>query len=187
MTLHRIIELMRISSKDETRYHLCGINIVKKSDNNLELQVTDGHRMIIETVTDETLFQSMTTESIWIPRSDLPQLKAAKSLYKGMAYVPMVVDGLYLTVGNSIKIKIKECTGKYPNVNQLVPKLNNTYKVSFNAKYLYELMQSMDKEDRKTDVVILEIATSNDGKVLKPIIVSNSSKVSQAVLMPCRM
>ncbi|MCK4501378.1 hypothetical protein KAU11_12830, partial [Candidatus Babeliales bacterium] len=78
--LRRVVALIPLASTDETRYHLNGVRIKRVLHNleaHIELSVTDGHRLVVETykVIDSTLADTIKDKEFLIYKSDVAVFK----------------------------------------------------------------------------------------------------------------
>jgi len=184
--IDRLIKLMPISSKDETRHHLCGVCIEQATDRReLILTVTDGHKAIRETVQHDYLPELIGDKKYLVTRDQLPILKAMLKANK--IYMPEIKLN---RIDTSEDISFR-CGGftftaewlqNYPNVEQIIPDKNKLDKVlSFNAQYLIDLANALADGNKDT---VIKLCFKD---VTTPIIIKNTRTNREAVLMPCRV
>jgi hypothetical protein len=155
--IERLAALMALASKDETRHHLCGINITPNNeDKEWILRVTDGHMGAIEPVSGEGLPEL--PGSIFIPRESWPVLKAAAK--------EIILK--YTTEGG---------LGKFPNLDAVYPKKIGVHAISFNAQYLATIQKALsNKKHSPVHIYFKDCST--------PMTVKCDER--EAGLMPCR-
>jgi DNA polymerase III subunit beta len=109
-------------STDETRYHLNGVYLEIRPDQEgaiYRMVATDGHRlsMIDRKITTAT---SRATQGVIVPRKGLHEIR--KLLDNVEDTVEIAIEGAQLVVRHSNTIMmIRLIEGKYPNYQQLVP------------------------------------------------------------------
>ncbi len=182
-SITRLIRLMPIASKDATRYHLNGVAISRATDTEILMEVTDGHRLVRETVKDEILAPLLIDgEKLIIFREQLSNLKNAIA-FSGIDRT----NKLLLFPGGAVGF---DNSTSYPNTKQLEPdEKNYTHKIGFNAQYILDLAKAL--KDGKVDGVCLHVKFGKDKSgnetnvVLDPMIVKVGHR--KAVLMPMRV
>jgi DNA polymerase III sliding clamp (beta) subunit (PCNA family) len=174
--IERLAALMALASKDETRHHLCGINITPNNeDKEWILRVTDGHMGAIEPVSGEGLPEL--PGSIFIPRESWPVLKAAAK----EIILTFVVDesnkALLVNGSHWIKYNTEGDLGKFPNLDAVYPKKIGVHAISFNAQYLATIQKALsNKKHSPVHIYFKDCST--------PMTVKCDER--EAVLMPCR-
>lgn len=112
-------------SNDETRYHLNGVFLEKKKENNkmsFRMVATDGHRLsLVERPFEKGVEESMVpTNGVIIPRKGLNEIK--KILDTAVEIVEMAFEGSQLIIKcDSTVLMVRLIEGKYPNYQQLIP------------------------------------------------------------------
>ena len=121
-TLQKALQFCKPAmSKEETRHYLCGVHFHKKTDGQLKLVATDGHRMHISTVAEHQLPEGLEfnfTLPATAVRNLINLLKAAKNdealyLWSKENNIKVVMDDL--------DIDFKMLGGKYPDFNAVIP------------------------------------------------------------------
>jgi DNA polymerase III sliding clamp (beta) subunit (PCNA family) len=173
--LERLAALMPMSSKDETRHHLCGINI-KPTDTTWTLSVTDGFVGCIEEV--PSLGLPTLKEEIMIFRDQLPALKKASKEVLLSIKIDHDLGVLVINKEHFISFKTSLSIGKYPNIKNLHPKTPGDKMISFNP----ELLMTIQKALKSTKVQPVKLYFKDCST---PITVKCGER--EAILMPCRV
>ncbi len=109
-------------SNDETRYHLNGVYLEMRPDNDAAMYrmvATDGHRlaMVDRKVNSVKL---KTSQGVIVPRKGLHEIR--KLLDSVEDSVEIAIEGAQLVVRhNSTMLMVRLIEGKYPNYQQLIP------------------------------------------------------------------
>ncbi len=110
-------------STDETRYHLNGVYLEVKQDNDgavYRMVATDGHRL---SLIDRKISQSPTrsvNQGVIIPRKGLHEVR--KLLDSVEDSVEVAIEGAQLIVRHGTTVlMVRLIEGKYPNYQQLIP------------------------------------------------------------------
>lgn len=171
-TLKSIIKMLEnTASKDETRYHLGCVEIASGF-----ITATDGHIMGRCRLDDEE-FKQFPSSKYYIFRDEIGFLK---TILKKNKY-GVILDAEITE--KEIKIEGKKITVdevRYPNVEQFVPRYDDSTVIAFNPELLLKLAVSMGTESKKPKSVKLYIKDS-----LTPIKVQIDG--NEGVLMPVRM
>lgn len=159
-----------ICSKDRTRKAITepNVGIVK---GKTCLTATDGKRLLVIPVeAEESEFGIISKDALILARQKREDRK--------QDVVSVGVNGC-ITLANGWTLpRPNQSEFKYPNVEQVIPERKSTdQKVSFNAKFLYEISQALG-----VDQVVLQFQDQ-----MSPIIVSSPNEEGYAVLMPCRI
>lgn len=172
--LTKIVKMMSLAPKDETRPHLMGVHLEWQEGVGMTAQVCDGHRLVKETFDPECDWGLGETKLLMSPFM-IPSIKA--ELKSNKYGIDVSYKDGRLTIGDTIlHVVVAE---SYPDTEQLIPTFKPTFEVAFNAKLLAEMGKAM-KESRN-DTVKLSFKDA-----LSPIIVSVKDNQARAVLMPCR-
>jgi DNA polymerase III sliding clamp (beta) subunit (PCNA family) len=157
-----------ICSKDVTRRAITEPH-VGKVRGKVCLTATDGRRLLVIPVDAEP------SEFGTLPKDAL-SLARSKREDKKQEVVSIGVNGC-ITLANGWTLpKPNQEEFKYPNVENVIPEKSRNHQVSFNAKLLYQLAQSMGVEQ-----VILNFQDS-----MSAILVSSPGDEAYGVLMPMR-
>jgi len=160
--LGRVIEIIPIASKDETRFHLGHVKL-SPLDNGVLLEVTDGFKAIRDTLIDTTIGLEKT---MYVHRSHLPLLKHC---FKTGDYSPLKQCFSYDNIG-------------YPNTESIEAKQGD-YEVSFNPKYLLDLHKALAVTGK--EAVILSLKTKGELQCKTAIQVIVGKK--KGTLMPVKI
>jgi len=178
--LERVIALMPLASKDETRAHLDGVCLSKGKDvGSVLLEVCDGHRCVSETVTQVEL---EIDGRIQIKKTQIPVIKAALKESLGLMQVETNKEFSFISVNKRHCVNY-ETLQTYPDLKSITPK-QGKYKFALNAKYLYEIAKAL-KTDNTSDHVEIVLDFNVEGKGVNPMLVRKNGK--EAVLMPVRL
>lgn len=168
---------MVLASKDMTRMRLNGIYLWSEDGKTVKMQVTDGHRAVIESYRSEDWCQVLALKPIFISRESLPILKVA---VKGH-YAEAVTRNENVITINNTPIPI-ETDLDMPNVAKIMPS-EGKHKVAFNAKYLVEIAKALESSH---DGVVVSFDLDDDGRASKPLHITSCGNEKTAVLMPVR-
>lgn len=192
--LERLVQLMNLASKDETRSHLCGVHLQSsKEKNNLVLQVTDGHRAIREEVEVEDLDLSAFPKGILIYRDALPVMKLAVKNRMVVLQLLKEARAFKTLCGTFIPFSPIE-QHNYPNLLNVMPRPKSVHKIGLNAQYILEIAKALGADKRAPNVCIeidFSEGTDKDGNptlkqsTIKPVWVK--AKGREACLMPVRV
>lgn len=184
--LRRVVSLMPLASTDETRYHLNGVRIRRGgSENTIELSVTDGHRLVVETykVIDSTLADAIKDKEFLIYKSDVAVFKLQLKEWGKIECIKLnaVIDGnrLNITINRHNMVSLSSIEN-YPKIEPLLKTKAPTMTIGFNAKLLAEMTKAL--KTGRHDIVKLEIRDK-----VSPIVVSCGGNDARSVLMPCRL
>lgn len=170
-----------ISSKDETKYHLCTMRMIPKDDNKVEVVATNGHILFKTLIDDEGLRQIIGANDVFIPNLD--SMKLFKVQFKGWLTLNKRVD--YYP-----HAKLDHCTySKYPGVEQLIEN-NQTYKMpnkpqnkltyGLNSDYIQSIAKTFDSEKLKFTFGLID-------NLHAVTITSAEHNDSMALIMPLRV
>lgn len=180
--LQRILALMPLASKDETRWHLNGVVLsegVKAGE--ILIEVCDGHRMVSERVWDVDLILGEGNKVI-IRKSQIPIIKnALKDIYIELG---INTEFKFIRVNATYGINYETVTS-FPDLDSVRPKKEGQYKFGVNAKYLFEISKALKEDSKHSDHVEIVLDFNKDGKVLEPMLINKNGK--QAVLMSVRV
>lgn len=111
-------------------------------------------------------------------------LKAARRTTKSLTAIsePEIICTDVLTVTNGPTFPRSELSGKFPDVDRIMPKKKGRIKISFNAQLLVDLALAIGEGKHKTGVCLH--IDPNDGETA--IYVSNNSD-RYGVIMPMRL
>lgn len=190
--IKRIIALQPIASKDETRYHLNSIILEKMNGQEFRLYATDGHKLVIEsyTTSGEWFNTLLDGEKLFFRHEHIPILKQVIKTWgkHDMVFISTIrvgrgvnfqfCDSTTLTVCN------ESSEGKYPNIDQLIPKKTKSMKeICFNAELMMQIAKACANPKSKGVRILFK-------DKLSPIIVEpqvmESVNVQSSVLMPMR-
>lgn len=110
-------------SMDETRYHLNGVFLETKNENNqlsFRMVATDGHRLsLIDKKVDNSV-ANVNNGGVIVPRKGLHEIR---KLLDGVENpVELAIEGAQLIVRNETSLlMIRLIEGRYPNYQQLIP------------------------------------------------------------------
>jgi len=176
--IKRIVALFPIASKDVIRVALSCVDLsAAPGRRELILRVTDGHRLITERIEHETLPELIGDKHLMFLKEDIALLK----MMKGDVEVIKRADSLVFN-GGSIVRAVLFSTTDYPNTEVIKPKYEDDISISFNPRYLYELMKALKCDDSKTEMVTITFSKSNSRA---PIKVKGCVK-AECLLMPMR-
>lgn len=185
-TIKRISQLMGIASKDMTRYHLNGV-FLAKLDNRVRLKVTDGHRAILEYLDDQELFGKLPGGE-WIVRQDRqPVLKLLLKDFCPLTHSSLNKEktAFRMSFGDLTLLLEKAESPDFSSIGT-APQSENRVRIGINARYLYEMIKSL-QESPKQETVVLELERSSlsDSGYLKPVWLTRPDH-QKAVVMPCK-
>src|SRR5665811_348686 len=126
-----IISAGNCASKDQTRTHLCGVNVRKADGGMAIVEATDGHVLTQLTVeVDEPL-----TRGFWVSNEAVRLVKTGKAI--GLPCLTMVSEIAKTAHFGSLSIPV-DFEVKYPNTEQLKPtfNLNTATQIAFDVDLL---------------------------------------------------
>jgi DNA polymerase III sliding clamp (beta) subunit (PCNA family) len=193
--IKRIIALAPIASKDETRYHLNAVILEGDSERRqLFVYACDGHRLVKEVYESEgPLPELIAGKKYFFYKEHIAMLKQVVKDWGKYDMVSIALDtsenrftfnGTFsFTVGDESK------HGKYPDLDQLIPKSDKGYvNIKFNAQYLLDMTKAMrtSKKDPMISVKFkLEKDKHGNETTLSPMFVEAKDNPNAGVLMPC--
>lgn len=159
-----------ICSKDASRRGITEPNVGKVKGKTC-LTATDGRKLVVIPVeANESEFGIIPKDAIVLARQ--------KRESKKQDTVSVQVNGCIQLANGWTLPRPNQADFNYPNVEQVIPERRSTdHKISFNAKFLYQLAMSMG-----ADVVMLQFQDS-----MAPIVITTPGDEAYAVLMPCRI
>jgi DNA polymerase III sliding clamp (beta) subunit (PCNA family) len=185
ITQHDLKDAFKIlscfTSKEETRYYLCGVFAEFKGD-DLLLVATDGHTLC----QIKPLFQIIDEGANWsgiIPNSAIKNLiticKGAKDETDG---------GVLISIeDNKMNFRFPDQSyacglidGTYPDYTKVIPAGEQTLGHNFQAKFLKNAINAFNKEP-------LNIAFDNNAENSAHLITSDRITNTKVVLMPMRV
>lgn len=188
--LERIVALYPLASKDETRYHICGVRIKASNDKKeIVLEVTDGHRASIEALEHDSLPELLDETGYLIDEPAVNMIKIAlKAAGKYVDVDLKLIDDSFeinLITKQSYKVRLdRESASRFPNINNVWPKDEGQAVIGLNAKYILEIAKALNESKDHNVRIIADL--NENGKTIKPLIISNSSG-RKALLMPVRI
>ena len=170
------------ASKDRTRPHLHGINFTPV-DGRIMLESTDGHRL--------TRLHVEAPESNKGLKGFIISIDQAKEM---LALIPKNTSrGLYISVdgvafgigGNSYVVRPLDYT--FPDTDRVIPgKGTFNSMMTFNARYLKEMCETILKDSDKGDCTTITIL-ARAGVDTGPALIMNGNSEDKRVLMPMRV
>lgn len=166
MKLRRKYRPELIASKDATRAVINDLQI-SEHEGKPVLVATDGRKLVVVPITLEK------GEKGRLPKDALAF--ARKTAHRKDDLTMSLNGKVEFPNGWTMPLKLD---GNYPTWQTVVPeKADRKHRISFNAKFLYELAQAMG-----TDEVVLHMGTAMDSIIVEPGV----SDGEFGVLMPCR-
>lgn len=189
-TIQKIIKASICTSNDTTRFHLNHVLV-----NAQDIVATDGHKMVVLKHQDSEIFAKdyLVSES---------NVKTLKMILK--SYGKYIEDILYARCDEGVEvyssekefstlIKTAETLNiKYPNYKQLIPEKKERVRIAFDAKYLYQIADSLNDGQKHRGVTIeIKVNRDKDNHItgvdaISPLVVKRASD-DFAVLMPMRL
>lgn len=159
-----------ICSRDATRKAITEPNVGKVKGKTC-LTATDGRKLVVIPVeADESEFGVIPKDAIVLARQ--------KRESKRQDTVSVQVNGCIQLANGWTLPRPNQADFSYPNVESVIPERRSSdHKVSFNAKFLYQLATSIG-----ADVVVLQYRDN-----MSPIVITAPGDEAYAVLMPCRI
>lgn len=204
-TLKAIIEASNTCSKDETRYHITHVQLMKTGNKTIALRATDGCILIEKTILQEDLADFIDLNvSYLITNENIKLLKIIlKSYNKTITLVKYkIVNGsivVYSVCGNSsCTIEAEKQKTSYPDFKILFPKNTKDYiKIGLNLDLLVQLSKSIsqDMTGLKKVTVYVNPFTDNGkeinyGKYINPVLIEktlNTGVEDKALIMPMKL
>lgn len=178
--IETIVRLSLVASKDETRYNLMGVHLVVKN-RDITLEVTDGHRAIIESF---KLDESHTIpDGSYIIRTNM--IKTMKEALKANKYgMTFGCEGLLLTLNTEYLIKL-ETIDNYVKIKPLVQDMpDNAVTIAFNAEYILSIAKALGVNKKHPSVQL----TLDPNNTLQPYHIKvKDNNNAGCVLMPVRI
>lgn len=129
--LEAIVNLMPVASKDETRYHLCGVHIQAIEGGKVRIQATNGHMAAIQTI------DGRIPEGKYLMRRDM--VKAAKMILdecRHIEEIPCDIDAeKRLIYGLETKARIEK-SEEFPDIASVMPKHSLRAAITLDADYI---------------------------------------------------
>lgn len=166
MKINKKCKIELIASKDETRSAINDPYL----DGNL-LVATDGRKMVVLTVeleegdTDGYISKEALIQARKLAIKNNPSIISAKQ------------ESLRLANGTILQ---RKSDTQFPKWKQVIPEKNDNRKeISFNAKFLWEMAQSMGAENVK-----ISILDEKSPLIIYPLLFDNPGSKDYGVLMP---
>jgi DNA polymerase III sliding clamp (beta) subunit (PCNA family) len=165
------------ASDEESRYTLRAVKVDKE---NKRIMATDGH--ILAIVPCEIGDEDHST------LIGLDSIKNIRAMQKRAKAVPVEVklNGKVTVTGVCESAEYEVVTGQFPNVDMVVPKVEDrTIVIGLNVNLLLRLAQAMQPEIGKHDPPILELRIKDGNSSVLVKCPKNPDAIG--VIMPCRV
>lgn len=174
-TLKCIINAFNVTSKDDTKYHICHV-LLTAAGENVTIVATDG-RCLSDVVVQDTDLAALILDKKYLVHADsLDSLKSLAKQFKN-SFVKSELDGETIVLkGTAFNVKIETTESlnvEFPDYKAVYPKYDSEpLQFSFNAQYLFALAKALS-DGPKDQTITFRVKdklspikiTMQDGKV----------------------
>lgn len=179
--LEAAINLMPVASKDETRHHLCGVQMQNVDGGKVRLQSTNGHMAVIHHVSG-----SIPDGKYLLRRDTLKVAKAILDECDSFQEIECTIDmDKNLFYGHATKARIDKIED-YPNIKDVMPKHSYRAAICLNAEYILTLARVLREVRGGRGDASARIVFDPTDASKAALIEHDGNDDFQAVVMPMR-
>ncbi|WP_373480049.1 DNA polymerase III subunit beta [Geminocystis sp.] len=154
------------ASSDETKQVLTGLHLTREVD-GLEFAATDGHRLAVAKISEETETDNSSNFALTIPSRALRELEKMMANSSADDFVSLYVDeGQIVFELDNQSLTSRRLDGAYPNYNQLIPKTFERFMVVDRKMLINSLERVSVFADGKNNMVKFNLIANTNELIL---------------------